>query len=130
MNWRDWPDGAEYADDTEHIPGANECPVCHTSLRPVETYYTSSCENVTYYMAVCPHCRTKYNRVAETVIISPDAEAITELEERVRILEETLSRLISFIRQSQVQPRQIPSQQPEEAQDDAEEFTRKYRYLL
>lgn len=141
MNWREWPDGAEeYTDNAGHYPTANECPVCHTSLRPVEVYYIAreydgySEQFTAYYTAICPHCRTKYDRCAprESVTISPDAETITELEERVRILEDTLSRLITWIRtQTQEQPKAIQAKpKPQESHDDAEDFTRRYRHLL
>ena len=79
----------------------------------------------------------KYLRSAPagTVTISPDAEAITELEERVRTLESALSRLITWIRTQQPRPQALPEKpqpeaQPQKEQDEAEEFTRRYRYLL
>lgn len=129
MNWREWPQGAESID----APGDRElCPVCSSTLRPIEVYYTSKVDNTAYYTAICPHCRTRYERYApaDTVIINPEAENITKLEERVIILEETLSRLIAFIRQSQVQPAALQEQKSRTENDTPEEFTRKYRYLL
>lgn len=140
MNWREWPEGPRVYDyDTGDLDfrDPTKCPVCNASLRPVETYYTSSLENISFYTAICPHCRTKYERSApaETVTVNSEAEYITELEERVRTLEETLSSLISWIRTQQAQPQVLPEKpqpkaQEQEASDDAEEFTRRYRYLL
>lgn len=132
MNWRDWPDGAE---SIEYCPN-DICPVCSTTLHPVDKWYLFidpfTQEKTSMYTAICPKCRTKYTRFAPTESISIDAneERIIELEERVRTLENTLSRLISWIRTQQAQPQQIATKQPQEAQDNAEEFTRKYRYLL
>lgn len=135
MTWRDWPKGQEATDVLR--PRNNFCPVCNTPLRPIEVwnitperYYYD--ERSIYYTAICTKCRTQYSRSAPigTVTISPDAETITELEERVRTLEETLSRLISWIR-TQQQPQQLRTTQKQETpQDDAEDFTRKYHYLL
>lgn len=127
MNWREWPQGAESID----APGDRDiCPVCSSTLRPVEVYYTSTYDNTTYYTAICPRCRTKYNRCAKNVTISPDTETIIALEERVHTLEETLSRLITWIR-TQQQPQQLRTTQKQKtSQDDTEEFTHKYRYLL
>lgn len=149
MNWREWPYGAEeYREDTGQLPDKKKCPVCQSALRPIETYYISRDfydyeERLTaFYVAICPKCRTKYNRCApiDEVTISPDAETITELEERVRTLEDTLSRLIAWIRtqqpQQQQQPKAIQAQQQvqerkkTESNDDAEDFKRRYRYLL
>lgn len=137
MIWETWPEGT-----TEYFSDPTKCPVCDTTLRPVEIFYTSPVtwyepESTSYYTAICPHCRTKYNRYAPTgtVTISPDANTITELEERTRHLEETLSHLITWVRTQQTRPQALPEKpqpkaQPEETQDEAEEFTRRYRYLL
>lgn len=128
MNWREWPQGAESID----APGDRDiCPVCSSTLRPMKAHCTLTA--YTIYTAICPKCRTQYLRDAPigTVTISPDAEAVTELEERVRTLEETLSRLIAWIRTQHTQPQQLHAPQKQESpKDDAEEFTRKYRYLL
>lgn len=134
MIWQDWPMGAEeYADDTEHFPDRTKCPVCHTSLRPVEILSIIG-DNTAFYVAICPKCRTQYLRdaPADTVNISPDAETITELEERVITLENTLARLIAWIRtQPQEKPKAIQAQTKQQNSDnDTENFTRKYRYLL
>lgn len=141
MNWEEWPNGSEeYVDDTEHSPNRKECPVCHTALRPMKTLYTSTPNSIIperriFYVTICPKCRTQYLREdnEEAVHFSPDAEAITELEERVRTLEETLSRLIAWIRtqQQQKQPKAIQAQpQEQKSNNDAEDFTRRYHHLL
>ena len=136
MIWEDWPQGAESID----APGDRElCPVCSSTLRPVEILSIIG-DNTAFYVAICPKCRTQYlrDKPADEVFISPDAENLTELEERVRTLEDTLSKLIAFIRQSQVQPKAIqerqtgakPEQKPITENDTPEEFTQKYGYLL
>lgn len=140
MNWEEWPNGAEeYVDDTEHYPNRNECPACHTALRPMKILHRIMInefitENRIFYVAICPKCRTQYLRedAENNVLFSPDRETITALEERVRILEETLSRLIAWIRtqQQQAPAPQIPAQRQEQTQDNAEDFTRRYRHLL
>lgn len=125
MNWREWPKG-------EYTVFNNECPVCSSVLRSMEITYTCepnyfNPEGTTFYTAICPKCRVQYflTATAYSVHINPDAEYITDLEERVHILEETLSRLVVL---SQQQPQK--QQDTQTAQNDAQDFTRKYRYLL
>ena len=139
MIWEDWPQGAESIDAS----GDRElCPVCSSTLRPVEILSIIG-DNTAFYVAICPKCRTQYLRdaPADTITISPDAETITELEERVRTLENTLARLIAWIRtqpQQQAQPKAIqerptgakPEQKSRTENDTPEDFTQKYRYLL